>query len=303
VRTLASLMTISLAGCSQVLGIQDPSPGGRIDGGVDAPDNPNADHLMFSIGDFKVAQQQMARFRVLLVHPNGGGMEDVSATARLSSDDDTIATIGQLNNGAATIKSGQAVGTATISASLAGAVSATVKATVTMKQCHPVINELLTSTTASPDEEWIEVYNPCSIDKDVNGWTLDYRGAGTTVTADSVLIVTLVNTMIPGEIRLFGSMLYQGPKDGTWPNANGILGGGSGAVGLRAGPITTGPLMDAVGYGAVVSGNPFRETNPVPAMSADVSASRGPFDGKDDDDGITDFKITTKPTPRALNVP
>lgn len=295
---------IPLAGCSIVLGIEDPSTGSRIDAAVDATEPPIGDHLMFSLGDFNLAKQQTVRFHVQLVHVDGR-MEDVSATATLSTDNDTIATIGPMIGAAATVNSGSQDGVATISATLTGAAPATVKANVTMIQCHPVINELTTASSAlGAADEWVEVYNPCTMPIDVTGWTLNYRGANVIATMpDSNLMVTLTGQMMPGELRLFGGPDYAGTKDGMWSNVSGILGGNNGAVGLRSGAMSVGVIVDAVGYGTAVSGNPFRESTSAPAMSVDVSASRAPFDGKDDNNGMMDFKITPTPTPRALNVP
>ncbi|HEU4729617.1 MAG TPA: lamin tail domain-containing protein [Kofleriaceae bacterium] len=295
---LASLMA-PLLGCSSLLGIENPSAGDHRDGGVDAPDAPASDHLVFSTGDFQLAQQQSVRVHVVFVHANGT-MEDVTQTATYSSDNEAVVAIG----GPGIINSVNAQsGTATITATLGNALPASVKATVKTTLCHPVINEFATATSASADEEWIEVYNPCTDPIDVAGWTLNYRGANTTGPTDSNGIVTLTGQMAPGEIRLFGSMKYLGPKDGSWPSANGILGGTSGAIGLRSGATGSGTIVDSVGYGTVAAGNPFLEGTAAPAMSANVSASRSPFDGKDDDSGMLDFQITTAPTPRAPNAP
>jgi hypothetical protein len=73
--------------------------------------------------------------------------------------------------------------------------------------------------------------------------------------------------------------------------------------------MTTSPLVDAVAYGTVLAGHPFIETNPTPPMAHGRSASRLPFDGKDDGDathdgdGAADFMILQTPTPRAPNAP
>jgi hypothetical protein len=308
VRVVLVSMMVPLLGCSSLLGIENPSGGNRDDGGVDAVDAPAGDHLLFSVGDFQIAQLQSVRVHVTYVHLDGT-TEDVTTRATYTSDNEPIVKI----DGPGVISSADPQsGSATITARFAGAASATVRVTVKTTLCHPVINEFVTATTASQDEEWVEVYNPCTTAVDVNTWTLNYRGATTTGSTDSTPIVTLTGQMAPGEIRLFGSMAYQGLKDGTWPSSSGILGATNGAIGLRAGLISNRRLVDSVGYGAVTAadpgpppkpGNPFLEGAPAPAMAVNVSASRSPFDGKDDDNGMTDFKITTTPTPRAPNAP
>jgi len=122
---------------------------------------------------------------------------------------------------------------------------------------------------------------------------------------DSTFMILLAGQLPPGELRLFAGDGYPGSSDGTWgqPAPNGIMGQNNGAVGLRAGPMTTGPLVDAVAYGTVTPGHPFLGSSAAPALSNGRSAARLPFDGKDGDDGAADFAIAASPTPRALNAP
>jgi hypothetical protein len=117
--------------------------------------------------------------------------------------------------------------------------------------------------------------------------------------------------MAAGEYRLYAGVGYIGMFDGTpWSTpSSGILQQTNGAVALRAGAITSGPIVDAVAYGAVSPGHPFIELHPTPAMANGRSAARLPFDGKDDGDatsdgdGAADFQIITTATPRAPNAP
>jgi hypothetical protein len=293
---------LPVMGCSSLLGIENPSPGSnRIDGGVeDAVDAPSGDHLLFSTGDFQLAQLQSVRVHVVFVHA-GGAMEDVTSMATYGSDNEPVVTIGGLGviNSADTQS-----GSATITASLTGAIPATVRATVKTTLCHPVINELQTAGSASAADEWVEIYNPCTAPMSVNGWTLDYRGANIAGTSDSNLMFTLTGQMMPGELRLLAGIDHAGPNDGQWTVVGGFIGKTDGAVGLRSGVKDTGPLVDAIAYGAVAAGHPFLQGGAAaPAMAVDVSVSRLPFDGKDDDNSMVDFKTTTSPTPRALNAP
>jgi len=291
VRVLAVLAMLPLGGCSMLLGIEDPRSGG----GVTA-----TDQLMFSFGDFKLSQLQTVRLHVQLVHLDGS-MRDVTGEAAYTSDDPAVVMIGEPG-----VASSGSQGTATIKASLGVALPATVKATVTANQCHPVINEMVTGSSASPVDEWVEIYNACTIPVDVTGWTLDYRGANVVPpTPDSTLMVTLTGSMAPGEIRLYAGAKYQGTSDAVWsdPNVNGLIGQMSGAVALRDGPKDTGALVDSLAYGVVSPMNPFIEATPAMMMSNGLSASRLPFDGKDTNDNSADFMVISTPTPRALNVP
>jgi hypothetical protein len=290
-----------LGGCSSLLGIEDPKP--RSDGGP-----PATDHLAFSLGDVRIAQDQTVRLHVLHVHVDGTS-EDVTATADYRSSDPSIATAEP-----GLIRAAGQAGSTTITASLDPAVPATMAVAVTSFVCHPVINELTTgdtsgSSTAAADE-WVEIYNPCATAREVTGWTLVYRAAGTVSGGDSNLMATLAGQMAPGEYRLYAGIGFIGTSDGPpWTNASGILQQTNGAVGLRAGAMSTGMLVDAVAYGTVSAGHPFIELHPTPAMAHGRSASRLPFDGKDDGDatsdgdGGADFMIILTPTPRAPNAP
>ncbi len=289
-RVLAILALLPLGGCAMLLGIEDPSSGG----------GPAMDRLVFSSADFKVAQLQIVRLHVQHVHLDGT-MEDVTADAMYTSDDTAVAMIA----GPGVINSGSQ-GTATIKASLGTATPATVKVTVTANPCHPVINELFTGSSASPVDEWIELFNPCTNMVDVSNWTLDYRGANVVPpTPDSSLLVTLMGVMSPGDLRLYAGSKYQGMSDGVWvdTNPNGLIGQMNGAVALRDGPKDTGALVDSLAYGMVSPMNPFIETQAIMMMSNGLSASRLPLDGIDTNDNSADFKIIPTPTPRALNVP
>ncbi|HEY0191179.1 MAG TPA: hypothetical protein VGC42_08670, partial [Kofleriaceae bacterium] len=81
---------VPLVGCSNLLGIQDPSTGSGSgtdsgtgsDASVDAP--PSGTYLRFSAGsDIKLATRQRARLHVVLMH-NADVVRDVSADAGLT---------------------------------------------------------------------------------------------------------------------------------------------------------------------------------------------------------------------------
>lgn len=264
-------------------------------GGTDAVGA--SDRLTFSLTDFTLAQAQTVRLHVLLVHLDGT-RGDVTENAMYTSDNETFAAI----SGKGLIKGGSQPGSATITARLGAAMTATLKATTTSALCHPVINELLTGSVVAGSDEWVEIYNPCTNVVDVSGWTLVYRGPNTTGAQDTAVLITLNGQMAPGDLRLYAGTAYPGVSDGMFAGGTGLA-SSDGAVGLRAGPKDTGPLVDSMAYGAVSPMNPFIEANPIPAMAAGKSASRLPFDGKDDNNGATDFEIISTPTPRALNVP
>jgi hypothetical protein len=330
VRAAACLIAILLggvlAGCSPLLGIEDPVARGDagsidtpvidtpdIDGGIDSAIDAMesaVDHLKLGVTDFKLARQQLVRFHVSLVHA-AGGTDDVTSTATYTTDQPTLISFGAKGS-----VSGTASGVATITVSLAGATPVSVKATVTAFACHPVINEIKTGTATNPDDEFIEIYNPCTAMVDVTGWTLNYRSANAIdAQMDTHLLITLADPMPPGELRVYGGSGFLGPSVASWATGNGMA-QKDGAVGLRDGPsaIVGGPaagaLVDSVAYGAALAGNPFIETKAMAQMANGMSGSRLPFDGKDDDpagaadgDNSADFAVVATPTPGVLNTP
>jgi len=167
-----------------------------------------------------------------------------------------------------------------------------------LKNCAPVINEVLTGTAATGTEEFVELFNPCATPIAVDGWRLVYRSATNTAPpngGDSSLLFALQGVLQPGGYMVYGGPGYHGPS-------NGALQGGiaaDGAIGLRDRDLR---LIDSVGFGRV-AGNAFVEGMPVPAPlvspSPGMSLSRSP-NGSDTNNNGSDF-TGTPPTPMGAN--
>ena len=311
-------MVVPLTACSNLLGITDPSAGSDAgsgsgtDASIDAMLPQSGDYLKISIADFKVAIKQRVRFHVTVTHKDTS-TDDVtkSADLQLVSSDATIGTVGPLTANAVTVD-GVASGMVTFTAKYKDAAVATVKMTVTTAMCHPVINELMTGTSAGGgSDEFVELYNPCNVSFNVSTWTLNYRAKGSTsLDMDGTLLASLAGTMEVGELRVYGGPNYNGtgaaaailPK---WTSGIST----DGAIGLRSGAANSGPLVDSIAYGMVVvspnpTPNPFIEGTPFVTINNDADAARAAFDGADTDDNSKDFKATVSAgTPGALNVP
>jgi hypothetical protein len=284
-----------LDGCSSLLGIEDPRA--AADAGPDGFDATAANHLAFSVTAVQLSRSQILRLHVQAVFSDGN-TEDATAMASFSSSDPGVVSITEHG----VMSTGNQAGTATITAQLGDATPAMMTATVTTALCHPVINELATGSATSSADEYVELYNGCTVAIDVDAWTLVYRAAS--ATAPEMAMVTLTGEMASGELRLYAGVGFRGNSDGVWGGgSSGMLQQNNGAVGLRAGLIDTGMLVDSVAYGAVLPGHPFVEANPTMAMTNGRSGSRLPFDGNDTGDGAADFMIIATQTPRALNAP
>lgn len=322
-RAVLALLVVPLAGCSNLLGIQDPSTGsgsgtdgGSDDAGIDAMVPDSGDIVKISITDFKAAVKQRVRFHVTVVHTTtGGGIDDItkSSMLQLISSAPGVANSGPLTDNAVTID-GISTGTATITAKYPNAAQATVNVAISGVTCHPVINEFTTGTSAQPDNEFVEIYNPCNVSIDLSNWTLDYRANGSTASDhDGKQLTALAGTMLPNEYRVYAGTDYGGTALGTRWIAG--LAKDNGSIALRNGPpdTATGPaagaIVDSVSYGD--TGSPFVETMAMDAMAFSKTAARVVFDGNDagaddahDGNNKTNFAIiATASTPGAPNVP
>jgi uncharacterized protein YjdB len=252
--------------------------------------------LALSTGDFTLAQSQRAHIRAAVTFTDGS-ISDVTATATWQSSAPPVVTAN-----AGQIDSQLQASTAMVTATASG-VSAHVTVTVSTATCHPVINEVQ-AAGASSNDEWVEIYNPCTVVIAVANWTLVYRSSGDVGATDTNLLATLAGTMSPGDLRLYAGVGYTGTNDGQWGGGStGLLAATNGALGLRSGPKDTGPLVDSVGYGTLNAGHPFVEGTPAPALATRKSIARLPFDGNDTNDGGSNFVLVTTPTPRARNAP
>jgi hypothetical protein len=120
------------------------------------------DHLVFGIGDFRIAQLQRARIHAFAVLTDGT-MQDATANATYGTDTPAVAVVSAPGQ----VVGGSQAGTAPSSASLGAARAGTVTVTVAPKACRPVINEFQTGSAASGSDEWIELLNPCTTAIDI----------------------------------------------------------------------------------------------------------------------------------------
>ncbi len=173
--------------------------------------------------------------------------------------------------------------------------------------CHLVINELQTGSGtidggSGATNEFVEIFNPCTSAISVGGYTVVYRSA--TGTSDVVMYTFgtpdggTAPSIAAGGYFVIGNTAYSGPRDGDM--ASGGMAAAGGGVGLRDG---TAALVDSVGYGTAT--NAFIETT-VAAAPGDTSPAKSLAripSGTDTGDNSKDFKVSTTPTPKAVNVP
>jgi|GEM_PF-1941791 len=166
--------------------------------------------------------------------------------------------------------------------------------------CDPRINEVLTGTTSSGVEEFVEIYNPCPGPISLSKIKLVYRSAGGN--SDIALFDDLSTSTVGATLASHGYLVLCGT--GYLPAmTNGDLKGGlaeaGGGVALRD---QSNRILDSMGWGtatnAYVRGTVA--TAPKDRARPGRSLARSP-DGVDSGDNLTDFPNTTLPTPGKTN--
>jgi hypothetical protein len=155
------------------------------------------------------------------------------------------------------------------------------------------VNEVVTGTSTSAADEFVEIFNAGSSPLSIGGWKLVYRSAAGT---SDVSLATIPDgtTIAPGAFYLFGGSAYSGTVAADQSFSTSLAGTGGG-VGVRDG---SGALVDSVGYGTAT--NALVEGTAVAAPPAGSAAARIP-DGTDTNNNAADFTVTATPTPKASN--
>ncbi len=178
------------------------------------------------------------------------------------------------------------LGVANVTATL-GTVTGSTAVTVG-QGCHIVINEVNPGTLLDGKNEFIELYNPCTVAFQLDGRTLVYRTAlGTTDTT----LANLTGSMAAGTYLVFANSSFAGTKQGAFTTDLSTLGAG---IAIRASSTS---VVDSVGYGTAI--NQYVEGTAVALGLLGTSISRTP-NGHDTNLNLTDFAIAA-PTPGAAN--
>lgn len=162
----------------------------------------------------------------------------------------------------------------------------------TPTECALVLNEVQTGSVNSPDEEFVELYNPCQNAVDLGNYKLAYRSAAGA--NDQTLTTFVAGLFAPGRAEtVIGSATYTGASAATYNG--GHLAQAGGGLALRD---PNGNIVDSVGWGTATNG--FVEAAVAPAPATSQSIERIP-NGGDTDDNSTDFVIGGATTPGSTN--
>lgn len=154
------------------------------------------------------------------------------------------------------------------------------------------VNEIRTAGSGGASDEFIELYNPCTVEVAMAGAKVVYRA--TASTSDVYVFWAFSTGKIPaGGHFLLANTGYAGSADAK-PFMTGGMAATAGGVALKD---STDAVIDSVGWGTAT--NAFVEAHAVSAPASGQSASRSP-DGIDTNDNVADFVLGTS-TPGAAN--
>ena len=162
-----------------------------------------------------------------------------------------------------------------------------------------IVRKLLDAAIRGPNggnDEFIELFNPCTSPVDLSNWALIYRSA---MGVSDVTVAQLANGQ---RIAANGYLLIAGPayvgSGAAAPDQvynAGRLAAAGGGLELRD---VVPAAVDSVGWGSAT--NAFVEGAVAPAPPAGQSIARTP-NGSDSNHNDTDFAVATTPTPKASN--
>ena len=146
------------------------------------------------------------------------------------------------------------------------------------------------------NNEFIELYNPCSAAVDVTGWVVDYH---TTAGTSALLLATLMHPIAANGFVVLGQTAFTGTADYRYTTS---LSGNNG--GVRLSQSAMGMMMDSMSYGAQpTTMNPYTQGAPAP-YAGDVTPAHSTarkVDGVSTGNNSADFAETSTPTPGLPN--
>lgn len=164
-----------------------------------------------------------------------------------------------------------------------------------------VISQFQPGTTASANDEFVEIHNNSSSPVDLNGYRVVYRSAnGSTDVANPFAAWSTSTILQPGQYYLIASTSYSGaPTPNITYNPSVCLcsmSATAGGLAIRQGPNDTGAIIDAVGWGSAT--NIFFEGTRTTAPGSGNSQERKQSGCQDTDNNANDFQTLTPFAPR-----
>ncbi len=164
-----------------------------------------------------------------------------------------------------------------------------------------VISQFQPGTSASPNDEFVEIKNISSSPVDLNGFRVIYRSQNGSNDVGPFAVWTTPTILQPGQFYLIASTSYTGsvtPNLTYNPTVCACsMSAANGHLGIRQGDVNTGALIDAVGWGTGATVSLFEGTRTT-APGSGNSKARKQSGCQDTDSNTNDFETLMPFAPR-----
>lgn len=149
------------------------------------------------------------------------------------------------------------------------------------------------------EDEFIEIHNVGTTPVDLNGHVLVYRSSAGVTDVGPFASWSTSTIIQPGQFYLVASQAYDGgvTPNVTWNSGIGSMAAGAGGLAIRNGPVNSGTIVDAVGWGTAT--NIFFEGTRTTAPGNNNSQARTLNGCQDTDNNSADFVNTVPSAPRS----
>ena len=169
----------------------------------------------------------------------------------------------------------------------------TAESVAVMPSPNIVISQLQPGTSAVPNDEFIELHNIGAAPVDLNGYTLVYRSSSGSNDVGPMAAWNQSTIILPGQYYLVASTSYTGTAtpDLTYnpTTCSCSLSATAGGMAIRSGPVNSGTVIDAIGWGA--ASNIFFENTRTAAPGSGNSQARLNQGCQDTDNNANDFAV------------
>lgn len=164
-----------------------------------------------------------------------------------------------------------------------------------------VISQFEAGTSASVNEEFVEIHNVSGSTVDLNGYRIVYRSSTATSDSGTLATWTVSTPLAAGAYYLIGSDVYAtnhpGTANITYSTSGLSTSGSHGGLAIRQGAVNTGTVIDALGWGDATNAL-FEGTRAVAPGNTVYSLARGNSGCQDTDNNASDFSLLTPSAPR-----
>ncbi|HEY2847740.1 MAG TPA: DNA/RNA non-specific endonuclease, partial [Pyrinomonadaceae bacterium] len=167
-----------------------------------------------------------------------------------------------------------------------------------------VISQFEAGTSASVNEEFVEIHNISTSSIDLNGYRVVYRSSGASSDSGTLAAWSTATPLAAGGYYLIGSDVYNtnhpGSANITYSTGSLSTSGSAGGLAIRQGAVNTGTVIDALGWGTATNAL-FEGTRAVAPGNGGNSIARANSGCQDTDNNASDFSLLSPSAPRSAS--